>query len=144
MASALETWYSSLRRAVQNEVVGTFVFSEVCLSSVSEAFPDIDFTWTEPVISGYTTGETYNLTLSITATVNVCTREVQLTVVLTGITKFQVISPVTMNRTTDADAAVYESSRCPVNGVFQLCRCGSFSKSFETPEDSGSVIVRNV
>lgn len=138
--AALDPWYSSLRTAVQNQLLGDYVFSEICVSRVRETFPDIEFTWTEPVISGYTTGETYNLTLSVTADVNVCTRQVTFTAVLTGITKFQIISPKTMTRSTSVTEAVYEASRCPINGANQLCRCSSFSKSFE--QTSGSVVVK--
>ena len=129
-------WGDSLRSAVQSELNGEYVFSSVCLSEVQEDFPTITFSWTEPVILPSSTGVTYTVTVSLNAYANVCNRSAQIVVGISG--------PVSVGftRTKNAVTPIKEASKCPVNGVFELCRCSNFSGPWDTPEGTGSVDVR--
>ena len=129
-------WGDSLRSAVQSELNGDYVFSSICLSEVQEDFPTITFSWTEPVILPSSTGNTYTVTVSLNAYANVCNRSAQIVVGVSG--------PVSVGftRTKNAITPTKEASRCPVNGVFELCRCSNFSGPWDTPADTGSVDVR--
>lgn len=136
LGSRPAAWYDSLRAAVEVELNGAWVFSSVCVSEVQETFPNIVFSWTEPVIPPSSTGITYTVTITLTATVNVCTKSANIVVGVSG--------PVTVGftRTKDVETPTYVTSRCPVNGTNQLCQCSNFSGPWDTPAGTGSVDVR--
>lgn len=136
LGSRPAAWYDSLRSAVESQINGTYVFSSVCVSEVYESFPSIVFDWTEPVIPPSSPGNTYTVTITMTATVNVCTRSVYIV--------FGVSGPVGVGFTREKDAITptYYSSRCPVRGQNQLCNCSNFSGNFDTPSGTGFVDVR--
>ena len=136
LGSRPAAWYASLRSAVEGQLNGTYIFSSVCVSEVYESFPNIVFNWTEPVIPPSSTGNTYAVTITLTATVDVCRKSASLVIGVSG--------PVSVGftRTKSVVTPTYYSSRCPVNGVSTLCNCSNYSGSFDIPSGTGSIDVR--
>ena len=125
--------YASLKAAVQAEVNGTWVFSSVCLSTVKEAFPTITFTWTDP----YDTE--WEVNVDVEAEASICSRYVILYVSVSG--------PInlTITREKNAITPTKFSSRCPVNGLNELCQCSNFTGSWDLPlGTAGTVNVKPV
>ena len=125
--------YASLKAAVQAEVNGTWVFSSVCLSTVKESFPTITFTWTDP----YDTE--WEVNVGVEAEASICNRYVILYVSVSG--------PInlTITREKNAITPTKFSSRCPVNGLNELCQCSNFTGSWDLPlGTAGTVNVKPV
>jgi len=124
--------YATLRTAVEGYINGVaWVFSSVCLSTVKESFPTIEFEWTDPY------GTPNTIYLDIEAETSICNRYVILYISVTG-----TIS-VFMTREKYAITPTKYTSRCPINGVYELCLCSNFSGTWDEPAGaSGTVDVR--
>lgn len=120
--------YATLKTAVQAEVNGTWVFSSVCLSTVKEAFPTISFIWTDPY------GTDWDVDVNVEAETSICNRYVILYIGVSGPIN------ITITREKNAITPTKYSSRCPINGVKELCACSNFSGSWDVPSGTGGTV----
>lgn len=124
--------YASLRTAVEGYINGVaWVFSSVCLSTVKEDFPTITFDWTDPY------GSTEEVNLDFSAEASICNRYVIVYVSVSGPIN------ITITREKNAITPTKVTSRCPINGTYELCQCSNFSGSWDVPSGAaGTVDVR--
>jgi len=124
--------YETLRSAVEGYINGVaWVFSSVCLSTVKEAFPVIEFEWTDPY------GSDNTVYLNVEAETSICNRYAILSVSVSG--------PINVSavREKNAITPTKYASRCPINGVYELCQCSNFSGSWDLPSGAaGTLDVR--